>query len=246
MMPRLTFAGGGAARTVVAPAHATAHARATVVDQCFCRSGDRGRALRELPAEHLRLLERRLFLLEVLLEERDDVLLAHRLGLHDQTLVHRDLVVLGLANTRDDDMVVEAVVDHLQVRLPLLLEALDRRARRVVDLRAERLEDALEVLDVALRLLVVLPQRLLQMLVVCVVLEIGKHLENRLLHLQRRTELVDVELLRRLDRSAEDRHVLTPFCRLSSPGYPTRTKEDAVPRLAVAIFMAGVVGGTTV
>src|SRR5215213_6579175 len=51
-------------------------------------------ALRELLAELLGLLQRFLLVLEVLLQQRDDVLLAHRLGVRDQALVSRDLVVL--------------------------------------------------------------------------------------------------------------------------------------------------------
>src|SRR5690349_22824117 len=164
------------------------------------------RALRELVAHLLGLLQRRLLVLEVFLQQREHVLLAHRLGIRDQAFVDGDLVVLRLADAADDHLVVEAVVDHLQVRLALLLEPLDRRAGRVVRLLAERRERLLEVAHVALRLLEVVLQRLLQLRILRVLPELREHLEDRVLHLQRRAELEQVELARCFDRLSEQRH----------------------------------------
>jgi hypothetical protein len=74
-----------------------------------------------------------LLLLQVLLEEGDDVLVAHRLGLPDQALVDRDLVVLRVGSAAQDHRVDQAVLGLLDQRLALLLDVLDRRARLVVD-----------------------------------------------------------------------------------------------------------------
>src|SRR5437763_8716154 len=87
------------------------------------------RLLRELLGRLARLLQRRLLVLEVLLEERDDVVLAHLRGLRDQAVVDRDLVGLRLDDAGEDDGVVQAVVDRPEHRLALLLEPLDRPAR---------------------------------------------------------------------------------------------------------------------
>src|SRR5206468_3216436 len=95
--------------------------------------------LRELLCRLTRLLERRLFLLEVLLQERDDVLLVHRLSLGDQAVVDGDLVRLGLDQAGEDDGVVEVVRDLLAVLLALLLEPLDRGAGLLFRILAERL-----------------------------------------------------------------------------------------------------------
>ena len=54
-----------------------------------------------------------------------------------------------------------------------------------------------------LGLLAMVLQRLPELLVVRVLLELRNHLEDRVLHLQRRAEFVDVELTRGLDRSAQ-------------------------------------------
>src|SRR2546423_5469688 len=50
-------------------------------------------------------------LLEILLEELDDVALAHGVGVGDETLIDRDLMVLGLGRTGE-----QHVVDHGVVR----------------------------------------------------------------------------------------------------------------------------------
>jgi len=114
-----------------------------------CLSGELGR---ELPRSPLDLLERVLLLLQVLLEEGDDVLVAHRPGLRDQALVDRDLVVLRVGGAAQDHLVDQAVLGLLDQRLALFLNALDRRAWLVVDLGAERLERLLQVPDLLLRL----------------------------------------------------------------------------------------------
>src|SRR5213595_1282487 len=111
-------------------------------------SSDRLRnPLRELLAQLLRLLKRGLLLLEVLLQKGNDIFFAHRLGRRDQALVDRDLVMLGLRHSGDDYLVVEAVIDELQICLPLLLEPFDRRTRRIVHLCPQSLECALEIRD---------------------------------------------------------------------------------------------------
>jgi hypothetical protein len=99
----------------------------------------------------------------VLLEEGDDVLLAHRLGLRDQALVDRDLVVLRGGGAAQDHRVDQAVLGLLDQRLALVLDALDRRARLVVDLGAKRLERLFQVPDLLLRLLRVVPELLLEL-----------------------------------------------------------------------------------
>jgi hypothetical protein len=64
------------------------------------------------------LLERRLFVLEILLEERDQILLAHRFGLGDQPFVDGDLVVFDLADAADDDVIVETVKTIFRLACP--------------------------------------------------------------------------------------------------------------------------------
>jgi len=61
-------------------------------------------------------------------------------------------VVLGLDGALEQDGVDEDIVGLLRVRLALLLDRRDRRARRVIDLPAEGGEDALEVLALVRRL----------------------------------------------------------------------------------------------
>src|SRR5205085_2827487 len=56
-----------------------------------------------------------------------------------------------------------AVLGLLDQRLALLLDALDRRARLVVDLRAERMERLLQVPDLLLRVGRVVPELLLEL-----------------------------------------------------------------------------------
>src|SRR5207248_7481144 len=106
------------------------------------------RLLRELLRRLARLLQRLLLVLEVLLQERDDVVLAHRLRFRDQAVVDSDLVGLRLDDARQDHGVVEAVLHLSEHRLAFFLETLDRRARLLVRLLAEGAEDLLEVANV--------------------------------------------------------------------------------------------------
>src|SRR5436309_8635302 len=90
------------------------------------RSGRVGElTARQLLRGLLDLLKRVLLLLEVLLQEPHDVLLAHSVGLDNQTLVDRDLVVLGLRRAGQDHGIDHAVVGLLDVRLALLVDPLD-------------------------------------------------------------------------------------------------------------------------
>jgi hypothetical protein len=86
--------------------------------------------------------------LQVLAQQGGHILCAAGLGIGDQRLVDRDLVVLGLGGGGQDHGVHDGVVGFLDRRLALGLQALDRRARRVVDLLAEQAEGRLDVLDV--------------------------------------------------------------------------------------------------
>ena len=115
-------------------------------------------------------------------------------------------MVLGLDHAVEDDRVDEVVVDLLDHLLAFLLQPVDRRARLLLDLFAEGVEDPVQVLNLLLRLLLVVPQILLQLAVGGLVLELLEHFQDRLLHRQSRPELVDEQLGRRLDT----RH-LTPF-----------------------------------
>ena len=100
---------------------------------------------------------------------------------------------------------------------------LDRRARLVVDLGAERLERLLQVPDLLLRLLRVVPELLLELRALGGGLELAQHVEHRLLHRQRGAELVREELSRALDRLE---HV-DPFRRCREPGgYPTSARRN--------------------
>ena len=105
----------------------------------------------------------------------------------------------------------------LDQRLAFLLEALDRWARLVVDLRADRPERLLEVLDLLPRLAGVMAELLLQLRAPRRLLELGEHAEHLLLHRERRAELVREELSRRLDLVAE--HV-DPFSSLDGGRLP--------------------------
>src|SRR5581483_1379854 len=156
----------------------------------------------ELHSRLQHFAERVLLLLEILAEERNDVVLAHRVRVRDQVLVDGDLVVLRLRASREDHRVVQLVLRHLQVRLPFLLDALDRRARLLVGLVADRLEDLVEVADLPLRLLAMVPELLLQLAAVRLFDELAEHLLDGVLHRQRGAELVDEELLRVVYRRA--------------------------------------------
>src|SRR5581483_6389766 len=115
----------------------------------------------------------------------------------DQALVDGDLVMLGLGRRREHDRIVEVLVGQLDGRLALLLEPLDRRARAVVLLLAERVEALLEVADLALRLLPVVPELLLELLALRGFGQVVEHPEHLPLHRERGAELVDEELLGR-------------------------------------------------
>src|SRR5262249_25324790 len=78
--------------------------------------------LRELLLRLASLLQRHLLLLQVLLEERNDVVLAHRLRRRDQAVVDGDLVRLGLDDAGEDDGVVQLLVDVLEHLLAFLLQ----------------------------------------------------------------------------------------------------------------------------
>src|SRR5262249_11784337 len=138
---------------------------------------------RELLRRLARLLQRRLLLLEVLLEERDDVLFVDRLGLRDQAVVDGDLVRLALDHAGEDDGVVEVVADLLQFLLAFLFTRLDRRAGLLFGVLAERLERALEVAHLLLCLAAMLRQVTLQLAAVRLLLELLEHGEDRVLHL---------------------------------------------------------------
>src|SRR5207247_1084215 len=72
-------------------------------------------------------------------------------------------------------------------------------------------------------------QRLLQLRIVRMLLELRDHLEDRAFHLQRGAELVHVQVARRLDRAAKQCHK-TPFRIDWDLGYPAATRAKR-PRL---------------
>src|SRR3954469_8678323 len=79
--------------------------------------------LRDPAHRVLDLLERVLLLLEVLLEERDHALLAHRLRLADEPFIDGDLMVLGRRRSGQDHAVDNRLVAALHVRPALLVMA---------------------------------------------------------------------------------------------------------------------------
>jgi hypothetical protein len=162
-------------------------------------------ALGQLLSGLLDLLKRVLLLFEVLRQQPDDVLLAHRLGLGDQALVHRDLVVLGLGGTRQDHGIDDAVIGLLDVRLAFLVDALDGWARAVVGLLAERPERLLEVGDLLARLLGVVPELLLELVLLGGLFQVAEHLEHGVFHRERRAELEVEQILRCLELLEHER-----------------------------------------
>ena len=126
--------------------------------------------------------------------------------MRDQPVVDGDLVRLGLDDAGEDDRVVQVVLDLLQGLLTFLLQSLDRRARLLVVILAERVERPLEVADLLLRLAVMLREIPSKLGVLRLLLKVLEHLEGRLLHRVRGAELVDEQLARSLDLGH-----LTPF-----------------------------------
>src|SRR5438128_2206307 len=158
------------------------------------------RLVRELLRDLLRrrsdLFERVLLLLEVLLEERDDVVLAHRLGLRDQALVHRDLDMLGLRRRPEQHRVDQLVVDPLHQPLALGGDPVGRVRVVRAHLRADRLQRLLEVLDLPLGLLEVVVELLLQRHALRALLELAERRAHLPLGAERHGELVLEQLLR--------------------------------------------------
>src|SRR5205085_3445532 len=113
------------------------------------------------------------------------------------------------------------VLDVLEHLLAFLLQPVDRRAGLRLDLLAQRLERALEVADLLLRLLVVVPEVLLEPWVVRLLLELFEHAEDGLLHRQRGAQLVDEELSRSLDLGHTD-----PFLVVDDFAFPARPASN--------------------
>src|ERR671935_683360 len=119
------------------------------------------------------------------------------------------------------------MVDLLDHLLAFLLQPVDRRTGLLVDLLAERVEDPVQVLDLLPRLLLVMAKILLQLRVGSLVLELLEHLQNRLLHRQSGTELVDEQLGRRLHTRHYDPLSVWIRHQLGYPGPAGRNRPRA-------------------
>ena len=155
-----------------------------------------GRRLRralvaEPRGEFLDLAERLLLLLQVLVEQSDSPVLAHRLRHPPEAFVRGDLVVLGAgrcAHVHDVDEGLSGLLEELVV---LLLEPFEADALLDLRLLAEQLEDFLDVGDVLPALLEVRLEAASEVLVFDFVDQLGERLlGKRALDVQDVAELV--------------------------------------------------------
>ena len=150
--------------------------------------------------------------LEVRRQELRDLRLAHRLGRDDQALVRGDLVVLGPSAGAGQERVEHRrrgrlLLDELVV---LLLDPVDAGALLGLGLLAERLEGLLDVRDVLPGLVQVVAERLRELLVGRLLLQLRKRLHQRLLGVEDVAELVQEQLARLGHLSHEISFVVCP------------------------------------
>jgi ubiquinol-cytochrome c reductase cytochrome b subunit len=185
----------------------------------------------EVGEERAHHLQKAALLVKIRVKERHGVATSERLPHSDQVLVHADLVVLGLDRSLEDRQVDERILALLDVRLAFRLDSSDRRAGRGVGLGAEQREQVLQVLHVHPGLGQMPLEQPLDRVVLGVLDVVLEDLDHGLLHLQRRFELVLVQLLRRL-QSLEHPGVLLPVGTGALTSRPVRAKTGRSARLA--------------
>src|SRR4051812_4201284 len=145
-----------------------------------------------------------LLLLEIQAQQRRDLVLPERLRHVVQTVVRRDLEVLGARDhvgVDEVDEILPLLGQHLHQEVALFLQAEKRRALLRFDRLVQEAEDAAEIPYVPVRLELVALDRPLELGGVDVLVQLGQHLVRELLlDPQDRLQLVQEQLPRLLDR----------------------------------------------